>query len=89
MSLHCRPFESFHLLGEVQWQDITGIEGWKKTGLWIKTEMGRLQVRPGEIVVLQLGIRFAVELPDGPSRGYVLEVFDGHFQLPDLGPIGN
>ncbi|KAH8951158.1 hypothetical protein BDL97_09G012600 [Sphagnum fallax] len=56
--------------------------------LWIKTEMGRLQVKPGEIVVLQLGIRFAVELPDGPSRGYVLEVFDGHFQLPDLGPIG-
>jgi hypothetical protein len=39
-------------------------------------------------VVLQLGIRFAIELPDGPSRGYVVEVFDGHFQLPDLGPIG-
>lgn len=58
------------------------------TGLWIKTEMGRLQVSPGELVVLQLGIRFAIELPDGPSRGYVVEVFDGHFQLPDLGPIG-
>lgn len=57
-------------------------------GLWIKTEMGRLQVSPGELVVLQLGIRFAIELPDGPSRGYVVEVFDGHFQLPDLGPIG-
>jgi homogentisate 1,2-dioxygenase len=27
-------------------------------------------------------------LPDGPSRGYVLEVFDRHFDLPDLGPIG-
>lgn len=57
-------------------------------GLWIKTEMGRLQVIPGEMVVLQLGIRFAIELPDGPSRGYAVEVFDGHFQLPDLGPIG-
>ena len=22
------------------------------------------------------------------SRGYILEVFDGHFQLPNLGPIG-
>ena len=22
------------------------------------------------------------------SRGYVLEVFDGHFELPSLGPIG-
>lgn len=21
-------------------------------------------------------------------RGYILEVFDGHFKLPDLGPIG-
>ena len=24
----------------------------------------------------------------GPSRGYVCEVFDGHFELPNLGPIG-
>lgn len=23
-----------------------------------------------------------------PSRGYILEVFGTHFQLPDLGPIG-
>lgn len=22
------------------------------------------------------------------SRGYILEVYDGHFKLPDLGPIG-
>lgn len=45
-------------------------------------------MKPGELVVLQLGIRFAIELPDGPSRGYVVEVFSGHFQLPELGPIG-
>lgn len=63
------------------------VMGWC-SGLWIKTEMGRLEVKPGELVVLQLGIRFAIELPDGPSRGYVVEVFSGHFQLPDLGPIG-
>ncbi|CAF5027073.1 unnamed protein product, partial [Rotaria magnacalcarata] len=25
---------------------------------------------------------------DQPSRGYVLEVFDNHFCLPSLGPIG-
>ncbi|KAJ7527384.1 hypothetical protein O6H91_16G051300 [Diphasiastrum complanatum] len=56
--------------------------------LWIKTECGRLQVSPGEMVVLQLGFRFSINLPDGASRGYVLEVFSGHFQLPDLGPIG-
>lgn len=43
---------------------------------------------PGEIVVLPQGFRFVVDLPDGPSRGYVAEVFGTHFQLPDLGPIG-
>lgn len=57
-------------------------------GLWIKTECGRLQVSPGEIVVLPQGFRFSVDLPDGPSRGYVAEVFGAHFHLPDLGPIG-
>lgn len=38
-------------------------------------------------IVLQQGMRFSVAV-SGPSRGYVLEVFDSHFQLPDLGPIG-
>ena len=57
-------------------------------GLWITTECGRLQVSPGEIVVVPQGFRFVVDLPDGPSRGYIAEVFGTHFQLPDLGPIG-
>jgi hypothetical protein len=57
-------------------------------GLWLSTEFGRLQVSPGEIVVVQHGMRFSVALPDGPSRGYVCEVFGDHFRLPDLGPIG-
>lgn len=26
-------------------------------------------VRPGELVVIQAGIRFKVVLPDGPARG--------------------
>ncbi|XP_048235342.1 homogentisate 1,2-dioxygenase isoform X2 [Ricinus communis] len=56
--------------------------------LWITTECGKLQVSPGEVVVLPQGFRFAVDLPDGPSRGYVAEIFGTHFQLPDLGPIG-
>ncbi|KNC98633.1 homogentisate 1,2-dioxygenase [Spizellomyces punctatus DAOM BR117] len=54
----------------------------------IQTELGYLYVEPNEIVVIPRGIRYAVRLPDGPSRGYVLEVFDRHFELPDLGPIG-
>lgn len=38
-------------------------------------------------VYFQQGIRFSVAI-DQPSRGYVLEVFDNHFCLPGLGPIG-
>ncbi|XP_078429106.1 homogentisate 1,2-dioxygenase [Wolffia australiana] len=60
----------------------------QKGRLWITTECGRIKVSPGEIVVLPQGFRFSVQLPDGPSRGYVSEVFGSHFQLPDLGPIG-
>ncbi|XP_026657517.2 homogentisate 1,2-dioxygenase-like [Phoenix dactylifera] len=40
------------------------------------------------MVVLLQGFHFAIKLPDGPSRGYVAEVFGTHFQLPELGPIG-
>ncbi|TPX56958.1 homogentisate 1,2-dioxygenase [Powellomyces hirtus] len=54
----------------------------------IQTEMGHLLVEPNEIVVIPRGIRYAVRLPDGPSRGYILEVFDQRFELPELGPIG-
>lgn len=57
-------------------------------GLFVTTECGRLKVSPGEIVILPQGFRFSVNLPDGPSRGYVAEIFGTHFQLPDLGPIG-
>ena len=55
--------------------------------LRLKTEMGLLTVAPGEICVVQRGIKFQV-LVDGPSRGYVAEIFEGHFVLPDLGPVG-
>lgn len=59
-----------------------------REGLWITTECGRLQVSPGEVAILPQGYRFSVDLLDGPSRGYVAEIFGTHFQLPDLGPIG-
>lgn len=39
----------------------------------IQTEFGPIFVQPGEFVVIQRGLRFRVELPDGPSRGYILE----------------
>jgi homogentisate 1,2-dioxygenase len=56
--------------------------------LVIFTEMGYLDVAPGEICVIQRGIKFRVELPDGASRGYICENYGSSFRLPDLGPIG-
>lgn len=53
----------------------------------ITTEYGKLLVEPNEICVIQQGMRFSVNV-SGPTRGYILEVYDGHFCLPDLGPIG-
>lgn len=55
--------------------------------LHIQTEFGFLDVAPKEICVIQRGIRFRVAV-DGPSRGYICELYTGHFQLPDLGPLG-
>merc|ERR1719277_729183 len=55
--------------------------------LLITTEFGRMKVDPLEICVIQAGQRFSVHV-EGPSRGYILEVYDAHFKLPDLGPIG-
>jgi homogentisate 1,2-dioxygenase len=52
------------------------------------TELGRMQAAPGEIALIPRGLRFRVELPDGPSRGYVCENFGAPFRLPELGPIG-
>ena len=55
----------------------------------IQTELGRLLVRANEIRVIPRGIRYHVKLPEGPARGYICEIFSGHFQLPELGPIGS
>ncbi len=54
----------------------------------VVTELGRLYVAPGEITVIPRGLRFRVELPAGPVRGYVCESYGQTFRLPDLGPIG-
>ena len=44
-------------------------------------------VAPCEVVVVPRGVKFSVAV-EGPSRGYVLELYEGHFELPNLGPIG-
>ena len=57
--------------------------------LVVTTELGVLDVKPGEIAVLPRGMAFKVALPDGLSRGYVCENYGAHFRLPELGPIGS
>lgn len=70
----------------------------------LQTELGYLRVPPGSLAVIPPGIRFAVSIAslcpdkhddnvndhndDNDARGYVLELFGAHFQLPDLGPLG-
>jgi homogentisate 1,2-dioxygenase len=56
--------------------------------LHIRSEMGNMMVEPCEIVVMPRGVKFSVDMADGSGRGYVLEVYGGHFTIPDLGPIG-
>ncbi|RDB26239.1 Homogentisate 1,2-dioxygenase [Hypsizygus marmoreus] len=54
----------------------------------VQTEFGKLMVRPGELLVIQRGLKFKVILPDGPVRGYIQEIFGSHYTLPELGPLG-
>jgi homogentisate 1,2-dioxygenase len=60
--------------------------------LLLQTELGILKVPSGHFAVIPRGIRFAVKLATtseaSSSRGFVLEVYNRHFELPDLGPIG-
>ena len=55
--------------------------------LTVRTELGILEVAPGEICVVPRGMKMGVDL-DGPSRGYICENYGLTFRLPDLGPIG-
>jgi homogentisate 1,2-dioxygenase len=54
--------------------------------LW--TEFGIIDVEPGEIAVVPRGVKFRVELPGGPARGYICENYGATFTLPERGPIG-
>jgi homogentisate 1,2-dioxygenase len=69
--------------------------------LTIFTELGVIEVSPGEICCLPRGLRFRVGLGASDSgqqpadssqppaiRGYICENYGAQFRLPDLGPIG-
>lgn len=56
----------------------------------IRTELGWLLVRQMEVCVMPRGVKYQVHLAGGgPARGYALELYQGHFALPELGPIGS
>jgi homogentisate 1,2-dioxygenase len=57
--------------------------------LSLLTELGRIDIAPGEIALVPRGVRFRAVLPDGAARGYVAENYGAPFRLPDLGPIGS
>src|SRR5690348_17287548 len=52
------------------------------------TELGILELNPGEIGLIPRGLRFRVDLLTPEVRGYISENYGSHFRLPDLGPIG-
>jgi homogentisate 1,2-dioxygenase len=52
------------------------------------TELGILEVSPGEICLIPRGLKFRVDLLAQEARGYICENYGPQFRLPDLGPIG-
>lgn len=55
----------------------------------VQTEFGKLRVESKEIIVIPRGIKFAISSEENAlCRGWMAELFKGHFQIPDLGPIG-
>ena len=57
--------------------------------IFVKTELGLLEVSPGEIVLIPRGMKFQVHPNGKGSRGYICENYGAPFELPDLGPIGS
>ena len=60
----------------------------EKGRLTLLTEMGSLDVGPGQVAILPRGIKFSVLLRDDLARGYVAETYGRHFELPERGPVG-
>jgi homogentisate 1,2-dioxygenase len=54
-----------------------------------RTETGWLRASPGSILLVPRGLKFALGLPGGSARGWMLEVFGRRLRLPERGPIGS
>ncbi len=55
----------------------------------VRTEAGWLKVPVGSFLVIPRAIKFAVGLPEGKGRGYILEVIGRRLRLPERGLIGS
>ena len=56
--------------------------------LLLRTECGKLRLRPGEIAVIPRGMKFAVDLLTDTARGYLAENYGAPLCLPERGPVG-
>lgn len=59
--------------------------GSRYAGTHCEYPLRRSRVAPSPHTSLNVCFKIGV---DGPSRGYILEIYQSHFQLPQLGPIG-
>jgi homogentisate 1,2-dioxygenase len=55
----------------------------------VQTELGWIDVKPGEFVVIPRGLCFRVDLRESSASGYVLENYGPMLRPPELGPIGS
>lgn len=58
-------------------------------GLTLQTELGVLDVGPGQIAVVPRGIKIAVMLEGGFARGWIGEAYGRRFGLPERGVVGS
>ncbi|MFT5484065.1 MAG: homogentisate 1,2-dioxygenase [Halieaceae bacterium] len=56
--------------------------------LMLRTECGKIQLKPGEIAVVPRGMKFAVDLLGDSARGYLAENYGAALELPERGPVG-
>ena len=56
--------------------------------LRIRTEMGVMEVGPGDVALIPRGVKHAVDVMDDTARGYACENYGAKLTLPDRGPIG-
>jgi homogentisate 1,2-dioxygenase len=60
----------------------------QENSISVFTECGIIDAAPGDIVIVPKGMKFKVDLPNGPARGYVCENYGSYMTLPERGPIG-